>query len=75
MLPLPRARWLTATPAPSQVANCYPKWLAEGIHVIATNKKGVAGPGKLYDQAKQARLASNPYPSPLPLTPTAHPYP
>lgn len=44
--------------ASQEVANCYPKWLAEGIHVIATNKKGVAGPGKLYDQAKQAGLAS-----------------
>jgi aspartokinase/homoserine dehydrogenase 1 len=40
------------------VANCYPKWLAEGIHVIATNKRGVGGPGKLYDQAKQAALSS-----------------
>lgn len=44
--------------ASQEVANCYPKWLAEGIHVVATNKKAGSGPGELYDQAKQAALAS-----------------
>ena len=44
--------------ASQEVANCYPKWLAEGIHVVATNKKAGSGPGELYDRAKQASLAS-----------------
>jgi len=45
--------------ASQEVANCYPKWLAEGIHVVATNKKSGSGPQKGYNQAKQAALASS----------------
>jgi aspartokinase/homoserine dehydrogenase 1 len=41
------------------VADCYPKWLAEGIHVVATNKKAGSGPAALYNRAKQASLSSS----------------
>ena len=46
-----------------EVANCYPKWLAEGIHVVATNKKAGSDPGELYDQAKPSRRRSRARPS------------
>ena len=49
--------------ASQEVADCYPKWLAEGIHVVATNKKAGSDPGELYDQAKPSRRRSRARPS------------
>jgi len=45
--------------ASQEAADCYPKWLSEGIHVVATNKKAGSGPAALYNRAKQASLGSS----------------
>jgi len=45
--------------ASQDVADYYPEWLSQGIHVIATNKKAGSGPAALYDQTKQAALRSS----------------
>jgi aspartokinase/homoserine dehydrogenase 1 len=42
-----------------EVADCYPKWLGQGIHVVTTNKKAGSGPAALYNRAKKASLESS----------------
>jgi len=45
--------------ASQEVADCYPDWLSQGVHVVTTNKKAGAGPSDLYNRAKQAALESS----------------
>jgi len=45
--------------ASQEVADYYPLWLSQGVHVIATNKKAGAGPADLYDRTKQAAIKTN----------------
>jgi len=42
--------------ASQEVADYYPEWLNQGVHVISTNKKAGSGPVALYDRTKQAVL-------------------
>lgn len=41
--------------ASADVAACYPRWLAAGIHVVTPNKKANSGPLALYTQVQEAR--------------------
>lgn len=41
--------------ASAEVAACYPRWLAAGIHVVTPNKKANSGPLALFTQVQDAR--------------------
>lgn len=44
--------------ASAQVADCYPQWLAAGIHVVTPNKQAGAGPLDRYQRIRAAAAAS-----------------
>jgi len=45
--------------ASQDVADLYPEWLRQGIHICSTNKKAGSGDAQLYNKAKQAALQSS----------------
>ena len=44
--------------ASAEVADCYPRWLAAGIHVVTPNKQAGAGPMERYARIRGAAAAS-----------------
>jgi bifunctional aspartokinase / homoserine dehydrogenase 1 len=54
---LPHAVIVDCT-ASDTIARCYPRWLANGIHVVTPNKKASSGPLAVYAQVHEARRQS-----------------